>query len=169
MQSTVRLDDGSELVFEQDVQAIHTMPYSVYDPDWVVTDMLGHTHFNDNGNFPTLKANWLIGGCGVCNDVHEEGEILDYYECKVCGLEIKPGTKTVGGGIEHIVGQRSYYLRNVPVADEDLERLIAENAQLRVEGGLDGRTRFTLEYKALTEEEATALMKDAMNKRLSRG
>lgn len=160
--SRVRLSNGLSVTYRQEGQWVNYGPSKKPDPYWRYTDKAGHDHYVHylvDTQYPTLTPNWVIGYCGLCNDLHEQGEILDHYACSQCGEKITPGTITVPGGQMFIPTYREYVLEGtMTVTDqEELNRLIASDAATSVSYGLGRAAQVTIR-KLLTKEEAEALI-----------
>lgn len=87
-----------QVTFSRD--ALEVIFPSEADPDWRVVDKQGHEHcwhFRQAGHGASLPSLvWKIDEtywCDSCRDEHETG----HYECKKCGEEVKPGSRTPYG------------------------------------------------------------------------
>lgn len=102
---------------------IRTLPTVEFDPDWRFTDTAGHAHSRESGKFPSLG--WIVDRiywCETCREDHNEG----HYECKWCGEEIEPGTRTRPGLNETRPGLATYRINGEIVSEDEADRAIAE-------------------------------------------
>ncbi|NED31143.1 hypothetical protein [Streptomyces sp. SID8499] len=93
------------------------------DPRWRVTDSNGHEHYSSDGpdRYPTLKSvaaepYW----CADCQDEHVD----TWYECRICGEKIEPGTRIDSTPKWVSTGSR-YYWNGEPISTERANEILA--------------------------------------------
>jgi len=153
--STLSLADGTKLEYRAEYQTFTSIGGPVPDPEWVFTDAAGHEHKYGTPDtpYPTLKPVWTLGYCCTCNDTHEEGELLEYYECAQCGEEIKPHKKWYTPPPTTFM----MYQEFIHSGWKNLEPGDDTTGYHRVEGGLSSIVRGYFE-RSISPEEAKRLV-----------
>jgi hypothetical protein len=95
-------------------------PHPERDPEWTYVDHQGHTHALVDGEYPTLR--WVDDEPYWCEEHQEEHE-QGHRECAICGEEIEPGMRIVGGTHrEFMPGLKRFYIDEEEVSEETFNR-----------------------------------------------
>lgn len=125
--STVQLPDG-ELEFVNDGEWV-TSDLPQPDPKWSAVDSNGHEHRYTEGSdrYPSLKS--VAGELYWCEDCQDE-EFDTWYECRLCGEKVEPGTRVDHTPVWVSRGSR-YYWNGEPISHERANEIIAAMQQAR--------------------------------------
>jgi len=161
--TSFRARDGTILEARQDVTVVHIEGHSVPDEAWRFTDAAGHGHYY-RGGYPTLKEVWYLGWCGRCRDTHDEGEILDHYECAECGEDISPAVTWTGPSAVQLPGLRSYTRCGwITVTGQEAQRMYGAGEVTQVRSGRRGAVQVYIDQD-LTPEQFAVFLEEARDR-----
>lgn len=128
---TVTVDgDFGHLVIEREmIDVTSALPYP--SETWRATDINGHEHYRENGEYPTL--NYVIDSvetwfCADCNEEHTD--TTGHYECRLCGEIVEPGM-TVDTHRRYAPGRTFATLNGEPIGMERAEHILAKLRESR--------------------------------------
>lgn len=158
-----RVGDGTAIRAEASYTNMWSEGHTEFDPKWSAYDVNGHFHVAVRGKrgrveFPTLRELWVLGHCGTCNDWHDEGELSDGFECKLCDDYVVPGVKYVPGQSVSVLNHVDYWREGeILCTAAEAQELLVSGVAASVSGGVGEAVRVRIhEYltKAQFEEYA---------------